>query len=280
MGKSVTATHDGRADQAGRVHARSAGADSRMAEARRSRDRRSASPTSSTCRAASGSKRRMIPTSIRRAPIPTTSISTPAAINSFQYAATRPPQWPPNTVGRYRNTDPVLTNYLIRLAVEKRGEEYLSFPQRNLFDKIGIRIDGHGNRPVRELPDARLRAHVGPRLGASRQSLSAGWRLERRADSSRGVRQIRQHRRASVGRGPPARFTAASSGSMATAPSPCPKRRSTWPARAARPCSSSRRTISWSSGSDTTRARSRAASVQASTDAADGGSTAPRQVGC
>jgi len=32
-----------------------------------------------------------------------------------------------------------LINYLIRLAVEKRGEEYLSFPQRTLFDKIGIR---------------------------------------------------------------------------------------------------------------------------------------------
>jgi len=30
-------------------------------------------------------------------------------------------------------------NYLVRLAVEKRGEEYLSFPQRALFDKIGIR---------------------------------------------------------------------------------------------------------------------------------------------
>jgi len=27
----------------------------------------------------------------------------------------------------------------VRLAVEKRGEEYLSFPQRNLFDKIGVR---------------------------------------------------------------------------------------------------------------------------------------------
>jgi CubicO group peptidase (beta-lactamase class C family) len=42
-------------------------------------------------------------------------------------------------VGRYRNTDPVLINYLIRLAVEKRGEDYLSFPQRALFDKLGIR---------------------------------------------------------------------------------------------------------------------------------------------
>jgi CubicO group peptidase (beta-lactamase class C family) len=59
--------------------------------------------------------------------------------NAFHYAATRPPQWPPNTVGRYRNTDPVLINYLIRLAVDQRGEEYLSFPQRALFDKLGIR---------------------------------------------------------------------------------------------------------------------------------------------
>ncbi|HEY7285000.1 MAG TPA: serine hydrolase [Vicinamibacterales bacterium] len=71
-------------------------------------------------------------------------------VNSFTYAATRPPQWPPNTVGRYRNTDPVLINYLVRLAVEKRGEEYLSFPQRNLFDKIGVRsmvmeTDPYGN---------------------------------------------------------------------------------------------------------------------------------------
>lgn len=58
--------------------------------------------------------------------------------SAFAYAATRPLQWAPNTVGRYRNTDPVLINYLIRLAVEKRGEEYLSFPQRALFDKLGI----------------------------------------------------------------------------------------------------------------------------------------------
>jgi CubicO group peptidase (beta-lactamase class C family) len=60
-------------------------------------------------------------------------------VDSFHYAATRPQQWPPGMVGRYRNTDPVLINYLIRLAVEKRGEDYLSFPQRALFDKLGIR---------------------------------------------------------------------------------------------------------------------------------------------
>src|SRR5205085_9872801 len=60
-------------------------------------------------------------------------------IDSFHYAATRPLQWPPNPVGRYHNTDPVLISYLIRLGVEKSGDEYLSFPQRVLFDKLGIR---------------------------------------------------------------------------------------------------------------------------------------------
>jgi CubicO group peptidase (beta-lactamase class C family) len=72
------------------------------------------------------------------------------SVNSFEWAATRPLEWPPNTVGRYRNTDPVLINYLIRLAIEARGEEYLSFPQRALFDKLGIRdmvveTDPYGN---------------------------------------------------------------------------------------------------------------------------------------
>ena len=71
-------------------------------------------------------------------------------VDAFNYAATRPQQWPPGTVGRYRNTDPVLINYLIRLAVEGRGEDYLSFPQRALFDKIGVRSmtiepDPYGN---------------------------------------------------------------------------------------------------------------------------------------
>jgi len=69
-------------------------------------------------------------------------------VNSFHYAATRPLQWPPGAVGRYRNTDPVLINYLVRLGVEKRGEEYLSFPQRALFDKIGIRTMVSDKRPI------------------------------------------------------------------------------------------------------------------------------------
>lgn len=71
-------------------------------------------------------------------------------VDSYKYAATRPQQWRPNTVGRYRNVDPVLASYLVRLGAEKRGEDYHSFPQRVLFDKIGIRnavidTDPYGN---------------------------------------------------------------------------------------------------------------------------------------
>lgn len=71
-------------------------------------------------------------------------------VNSFDYAASLPQQWRPNTVGRYRNSDPVLTNYLNRLGIEKLGEAYHTFPQRALFDKIGVRTmimetDPYGN---------------------------------------------------------------------------------------------------------------------------------------
>ena len=71
-------------------------------------------------------------------------------INSYEWAATRPQEWEPNQVGRYRNTDPILGSYLVRLAAEARGEDYHSFPQRQLFDRIGIRsaiieTDPYGN---------------------------------------------------------------------------------------------------------------------------------------
>ncbi|MFO0228102.1 serine hydrolase domain-containing protein [Gemmatimonas sp.] len=59
--------------------------------------------------------------------------------NAYQWAATRPPQWAPNTVGRYRNTDPILASYLVKLGAAKLGQDYFSFPQRTLFDKLGMR---------------------------------------------------------------------------------------------------------------------------------------------
>ncbi len=71
-------------------------------------------------------------------------------VHQYKYAATRPLEFEPASVGRYRNTDPVLTSYLIRLAVERRGGDYHAFPQRHLFDRIGIRdalieTDPYGN---------------------------------------------------------------------------------------------------------------------------------------
>jgi CubicO group peptidase (beta-lactamase class C family) len=61
------------------------------------------------------------------------------SVNSFEYAANRPQQWQPGTVGRYRNTDPVLASYLVRLGAERRGVDYHAFPTRELFDRIGMR---------------------------------------------------------------------------------------------------------------------------------------------
>jgi len=71
-------------------------------------------------------------------------------VNAFEYAANLPQQFPPNTVGRYRNSDPGLINYLIRLGVEGKGENYYEYAQKSLFDKIGVRTmimetDPYGN---------------------------------------------------------------------------------------------------------------------------------------
>ena len=61
------------------------------------------------------------------------------AVNAFKYAIESPVEFAPNTVGRYRNSDPMTLGFLVRQAVEKRGEVYLTYPQRALFDRIGIR---------------------------------------------------------------------------------------------------------------------------------------------
>jgi CubicO group peptidase (beta-lactamase class C family) len=62
-----------------------------------------------------------------------------APIDIFRFSASRPLEHPPNTVGRYRNSDPWTLGYVVRRTVESLGEEYLSWPQRDLFDRIGIR---------------------------------------------------------------------------------------------------------------------------------------------
>ncbi len=72
------------------------------------------------------------------------------ALDAFEYSITRPVQFPPGTEGRYRNSDPLTLGYIVRRIVTGRGEEYLTFPQRALFDRIGIRrqvleTDPYGN---------------------------------------------------------------------------------------------------------------------------------------
>ncbi len=61
------------------------------------------------------------------------------AIDAFAYALQRPLQFRPATEGRYRNCDPLVAAWLVEQAVKRRGEEILTFPQRALFDRIGIR---------------------------------------------------------------------------------------------------------------------------------------------
>jgi CubicO group peptidase (beta-lactamase class C family) len=61
------------------------------------------------------------------------------AVNAFQYAISSPVEYAPSTVGRYRNSDPMTLGFLVQQAVRKQREEYLTYPQRALFDRIGIR---------------------------------------------------------------------------------------------------------------------------------------------
>lgn len=72
------------------------------------------------------------------------------AIDVFRFSISRPLQFAPGTEGRYRNCDPLTLGHLVRQAVEARGEPYLTWPQRALFDRIGIRRqvlepDAYGN---------------------------------------------------------------------------------------------------------------------------------------
>ena len=74
-----------------------------------------------------------------------------APIDAFAFSVSRDAEFPPNTVGRYRNSDPLTLGYIVRRTVEHElGEEYLTWPQRALFDEIGIRrftleTDPYGN---------------------------------------------------------------------------------------------------------------------------------------
>jgi CubicO group peptidase (beta-lactamase class C family) len=68
----------------------------------------------------------------------------------FRFAIAAPAEHPAGRVGRYRNSDPLILLAIMRRIVESKGDDYLTWPQRALFDRIGIRrqvleTDVHGN---------------------------------------------------------------------------------------------------------------------------------------
>ncbi|MHA2428904.1 MAG: serine hydrolase domain-containing protein, partial [Candidatus Hermodarchaeia archaeon] len=72
------------------------------------------------------------------------------SIDVFKFSINRPLEYEPNTVGRYRNCDPLTLGYLVKRTASERGEDYLTWPQKYLFNKIGIRkqvleTDPYGN---------------------------------------------------------------------------------------------------------------------------------------
>ena len=132
-GDDITATHttrelvdgqepernaDGGSHQAGRLRHLAAGADSRMAEPG---DPRAQIRIVDILHMSSGLRisAPQDPDYDPAGPYPDHLYLYTGSVNSFKYAATRPQQWPPNTVGRYRNTDPVLD----QLSDSPRGGE-------------------------------------------------------------------------------------------------------------------------------------------------------------
>lgn len=61
------------------------------------------------------------------------------ATEVFDYSVANLLEYPPNTVWRYRNCDPLTLGRIVRDTVQARGGNYLTYPQRALFDKLGMR---------------------------------------------------------------------------------------------------------------------------------------------
>ena len=72
------------------------------------------------------------------------------SLNVLEHAINQPLEVPPGTRNAYRNSDPLSLGKIIRDTVEAEGEDYLQFPQRALFDRIGasspvLETDAWGN---------------------------------------------------------------------------------------------------------------------------------------
>ena len=60
-------------------------------------------------------------------------------LDVFAHVLNQPTGIRPGSQWRYRNSDPLTLGWIIKETVEANGEEYLRFPQRALFDRIGAR---------------------------------------------------------------------------------------------------------------------------------------------
>ena len=165
------------------------------------------------------------------------------AVNAFQYAISSPVEYAPGTVGRYRNSDPMTLGFLVQQAVRKKGEEYLTWPQRALFDRIGIR------RQVLETDPWGNFLLSGYDYGTARNWARLGLlylrdgHVERAASAARRVDQVRQHAGARVA---PQGIRRTVLGERRGPVEPAAQTRTSCPARAGSTPSSSPRTISWS----------------------------------
>ncbi len=62
-----------------------------------------------------------------------------AAPNVYEFAIRNELEAPPGTVWKYLNCNPLAIGKILRDKVEARGEDFLTFPHRALFSRIGMR---------------------------------------------------------------------------------------------------------------------------------------------
>lgn len=72
------------------------------------------------------------------------------AVDAFDFSINRPLEFPVGQEGRYRNCDPLALGLLMKNKLQKANLSYLQYPQKELFDKLGIRkqvleTDPYGN---------------------------------------------------------------------------------------------------------------------------------------
>ncbi|MEQ8361601.1 MAG: serine hydrolase [Cyclobacteriaceae bacterium] len=72
------------------------------------------------------------------------------AVDAFNYSYDRPLEFPIGAIGQYHNCDPLILGHIMKTTLTQDGVDYLTYPQLELFDKIGIRkqvmeTDPHGN---------------------------------------------------------------------------------------------------------------------------------------